>query len=373
MKIKPKDIIWEITNQCNKNCKYCGSKGIINCGPDASLNEIDKIITEIISVEPNVVTISGGEPGSVVERTIGAAKKFKAAGIKAVSIVSNGHNHRNFIRCADIDALGISINSAEDIDHWDDLMSCNKDDDINLHKEFGPDGKITVITNFGKHNICEFYTIASFIKRNNCMWQIQLTNGEFLLKSSEIKFLYNLIRKEILPEKYCGVVLADNLQIKHECDAGISSIGITYDGYVISCLSKRSWGNIEKNKDHNLLNNKLKYIWSSRLFNEERFGCADCCRTGIEYPADIDSEYIPVIKYREIETTYTPIELHPTITSDKKPFNNEQILLYGVYNLHPFDTIYPEIDRQPSVYTYSVVNPLDYTLTTGSLNDSIKK
>jgi hypothetical protein len=59
-------------------------------------------------------------------------------------------------------------------------------------------------------------------------------------------------------------------------------MSITYNGDVVSCLSKRSWcSEIEVVGD--LIIGDLKTLWETR-FHDERFGKCKCCRDCIKYP-----------------------------------------------------------------------------------------
>lgn len=59
MNIKLREIIWEITPKCNKNCDYCGSKSILKENP-LDQSKLFEIAIQISKYNINEVTLSGG-------------------------------------------------------------------------------------------------------------------------------------------------------------------------------------------------------------------------------------------------------------------------------------------------------------------------
>ena len=92
----PKEILWEFTLKCNKNCCYCGSKDILK----KELEEHEKngyetigqigIAMYITEVHPDEVTITGGEPSCEYEELVKSVEILYKAGIK-VKILTNGN------------------------------------------------------------------------------------------------------------------------------------------------------------------------------------------------------------------------------------------------------------------------------------------
>lgn len=58
----PLVINWNINGQCQNNCKYCFSKDYVNIPARISKLQLDNIITQIKTLSPLLVVISGGEP-----------------------------------------------------------------------------------------------------------------------------------------------------------------------------------------------------------------------------------------------------------------------------------------------------------------------
>jgi MoaA/NifB/PqqE/SkfB family radical SAM enzyme len=388
MKLKPKEILWEVTNKCNKNCLYCGSKDTINNPNIKELSTRDKkaMALNIVKLGPEEITFTGGEPGCVADEVIYLAKMMSEK-VKS-KVITNGYNIHNFISESTISAIGWSINSTEDISAAETLMNTIGFQDI--QKELGFGGKITVVTNFGNHNIFQFKKLFDFIKEHHCYWQLQLTEGAGLTLTKEgILHLYDLINQYCVPCNDMGFCLADDLQITHKCSAGIHGIGITCDGYVTSCLSKRSWSKVETT-EANLVNLKtyqsLSDIWASDYFNKERFGDdCECCRSKIQYP-NVPFDYVPVMKMRldtPVVTTTNPADgLKPWGFPTKIPNdgpNNPIIIMYGISPATPkspmpypwgeikvYSVGDPNLDTKfkpydPSVaYRYGISTPRDY-------------
>lgn len=228
-----KEILWEVTLNCNKGCKYCGSKEAMKNFKDCSSSERMKICDEIISLKPQSIDLTGGEPSSLPQDELYAIiSKLSDAGIET-KILTNGNlfNLSNINEiCSKVKCIGYSINEENDIAEFHQRYN---------HPAFK---KTTMITNFGTHNIGLFDELAK-TATNFSGWQIQLTIAESLsLDLEEIKsFLKNI-------EKYKGnpftqIILADNLTAG-KCEAGNKTCGILSNGDIVPCLSYRGWNNM---------------------------------------------------------------------------------------------------------------------------------
>ena len=319
-------MLWEITPQCDKGCSYCGSKDILKkkplCGKD--LLNIAKQIGEY-GVEE--VTLTGGEPGVLAENNpklfseiISILESYEVK-IKAVTY---GKLIEVLVE-VDVDkfdVFGVSINLPQDMS--DAYLSYNNN--------------ITMITNFGKHNIWDFDKLAEHAEEFNC-WQIQLTMGDELLGPDGIMHLRNKI-------KDCPIntiiMPADNLQVSHSCAAGINSCSITYDGDVVACLSERSYGGIKKTYGSLLdKNSSLGEIWENE-FKDTRFsGCRKCCRDCIQYPPSTDltsiMEDFVLPSNKDITLPPTSIQMYavvnPRRSNDhwREPPRSSGPMIYGVW------------------------------------------
>lgn len=274
MNYKLKDIIWEFTCKCNKNCSFCGSKDIIG-NADVSYETVDLIIQEIIQQKDlEFLTITGGEPA--IDKSLPTVvNQFNAErpDLK-IRILTNGLflESKECMSLLNYEStgLGVSVNTQKDIKELEDLVK-------NAH-EFK--NKITMITNFGNHNINDFLYLKEF-SSNFGLWQVQLTiDDELQLNQDKIKTLLNYL--DITENGSTQIVRADNFN-DLPCSAGKESCSITYKGEVIPCLSFRSWrktldvqGVIDKSGD-------LTDIWNNKFEKYRTSKCA-CCKdiTGVK-------------------------------------------------------------------------------------------
>lgn len=313
-------ILWQFTLKCNKNCKYCGSKDVINFqGQD----QIDKIYIakQIAELKPKEVTITGGQPSCNMDTLIECVKILNNANIK-VKILTNGNLFKEYWAVNYREALypmiygyGLSINTLEDIQDVEDnknwlVYSC-----------FIPIEKTSIVTNFGKHNIGIFNNIAKFAARYNC-WQVQLTIGNDLqLDLSEIKELKKNILQLKRLNKIINVVQADNI-VCGRCGAGTHGCSICFNGDVIPCLSYRSWKK-DLNVQGNVFNQNLKDIWQNqfKFFRNREF--FPCCKSisGIEKVNNQQDNKSVFEKYPNIYPNY------PTEYPNIQP---PVVVVYGV-------------------------------------------
>lgn len=290
MNFELNQILWEFTLNCNKMCKYCGSRNILNKEEKSKYTK-EQIAKYITKVKPKTVTITGGEPSCELEELRKCVNILSDAGI-IVKILTNGNlfdkvTDVNDVLYSKVKQYGLSINTIEDVDY------------ANEHNYLKWKDKTTCITNFGTHNIDNFNEIWKFARRCS-LWQVQLTMGnEFQL---DINQIYNLNKRiDLLNDRYSKVsismkelpeiedsefkewaekfteriIKADNFNC-NECMAGKTVFSITYNGYIIPCLSYRSW-----KSDLNIQGEvkDIVDIWENGFkFNRTR-NFIPCCKT----------------------------------------------------------------------------------------------
>ncbi len=145
-----KEIIWEITDNCNQGCSYCGSKDIINKTP-IDLKKIYHISKEISEYSPDEINISGGNPLLVpFEVYSNVIKMFKNVGITC-KLIMNPFNI-------------VNKDSENTIELFDWIgLSVNTPSELFAAKKFNHLHKTTIITNFNKQNIFNFKDIEKFV------------------------------------------------------------------------------------------------------------------------------------------------------------------------------------------------------------------
>jgi MoaA/NifB/PqqE/SkfB family radical SAM enzyme len=352
-KIKLKEIIWEITAKCDNCCSYCGSKE--NWNKEINYEIIDKIVERIHEYPPEEINLSGGDPLLIdIDKLKEIVDKFNQKNIKTKIIINpkslpnrelNFYQKLSFFYC-----IGLSINNKEELD-----ISKN----INNY-QIGKNKfeKTTIITNFNIDNIFLFDDIAKFIKKNKLMWQIQYTMYK---NKNDIKAIYNnnsafeyLKNKinEFAKNNTNNIILADNMTADI-CTAGINSVGITYDGKVIPCLSMRSWSN--KIETYDLLKFSLKQIWESG-FKKQRFGQFECCKDNCKNKIIRECNNFNINIEKKIEE-YIPIK----IESPSYPFIPQQPPLVTFYGVFPKVTAYAVFPNNNKIYIYGVKFNTSYT------------
>jgi MoaA/NifB/PqqE/SkfB family radical SAM enzyme len=277
MKLKLKEIIWEVTGKCNNGCTYCGSKELWK--QDVNENIIKKIADSIAEYPPEEIDISGGDPLLVNIAThqyiIDKLSKTKCKILVNPRSLSNTLNNSDQLKILNLYShVGVSINTQEELELWKEFLNKNPHRNI----------KFTVITNFNLTNFFLFDEFAKSIGRDT-LWQIQFTMYSSKDKQQQLA-IYNhpqavkQLNDNIAKHPDLKLIFADNCN-HGACFAGLSTIGILSDGEVVPCLSMRAWSNdITKYSEGNVLKTKLKEIWYSG-FKANRFeefkSCKDLC------------------------------------------------------------------------------------------------
>lgn len=341
--LKLKEIIFEITLACNKECGFCGSKKYLRheeTYAEADRNaHILRVAEAISEYPPEEIVFSGGEPGMVDPNTLKKAIWFLRKAGCNVKAVTNGLLIKNGLY-KEFDWVGLSVNSQEEADEWDKYFTHN--DGIN---------KITIVTNFGKHNIWEYNIIKALINGLDCIWQIQLTDGELALPIDGV----DVLKDKIKNTTGIKIVEADNLQDQHTCTAGWYSCGILENGDVVPCLSMRSWKD-DIPVEGNVLKTPLKDIWETgfrdRRFNGNEESCRDCFFYPVKPKSDSleDSleELLKNAKKSKIDLTSPPLPNQPIQIPSRYPSPPEPIIMmYAVFDERNYD----DINIKPTITT----------------------
>lgn len=370
---KLSEVIWEITGRCENACDYCGSKEGWNEEIDnEKIVDIAGKIADYLS--DGDVNISGGDPLLVPQLTHQQVVQWLKEKNNKVKIIVNPKSfkdRKDLIGGDGIldlyDLIGISINSVEELNLIKDI-------------EKYPFGKITIITNFNIFNVWEYDLIEEFVNKTNLTWQIQYTMSNEKAKTiynnkSAKEFLFGKITKSF--EKKTKLLLADNLN-NGSCGAGKSSIGILSNGDVIPCLSMRSWCDLNKVFQGNILKESLEDIWENQ-FKEYRFGEFECCKDLCNSPYDYTPEVLKTLLGKPIDS---PKDKFPPFIPYEPKYppmipmypQQGQTMLYGVQT-HPMKPFNPRneenITAAYAVYTYNQeINPETF-LTKGESNAPI--
>jgi organic radical activating enzyme len=346
--LKLKEIIWEICGQCKNGCPTCGSKDVWGAPIDETKK---KKITVIIALyPPESIVISGGDPLLVSKDThVYITDVLKKKNVTCKIII----NPKSFINLERVDktilslyeVVGVSINSIEDITLFNNRFHRGE---VDLKK------KITVITNFNLSNIFSFDDIKNFVKDNDLSWQIQYTVFKeeknplaIYNNKGSVEYLTKHIKQAI--DEKLKVITADNMNCG-PCWAGKHTLGITYDGDVVPCLSMRSWvEDIKSVSQGNLLTclaedrdqierlmfeaSPLQFIWENE-FKSYRFKKFKCCK---DVTKELIADYKPLSNFVKVQTIPAT---SPYIT-----------VYYGVQNVPPIVTAYSVPTEVIAVYS----------------------
>lgn len=274
-KIKLNEIIWEITNRCDNNCAYCGSSGVTS--QDAPVNII-RIASAIAEGKPRKVNISGGDPlqvdPDVLQKVVDI---LHGAGIQVTVLLNpKSLQKQPQFNLAMFDVLGLSVNTLEELTIAHTLSDIVQDRQwFNTHT--------TIVTNFNVTNVALVPSIAAFIKGVHKCWQVQYTMYKDATDPNALYNSGNSQSKELLEQllskaaEDVNIVLADNAN-GGGCSAGVSSLGILYNGDIVPCLSMRSWHpDLGATVQGNIFDASLKTFWEQR-FVEYRFEDSICCK-----------------------------------------------------------------------------------------------
>lgn len=316
--IKLKEVIWEITPECNNGCTYCGSKEttrIRTPGPETIKSICNAIASYLHGGEVN---ISGGDPllvdYSTITYVISTLKKSNNL-VKLIVNPKSFTKKRGFPSQIELfDWVGLSVNTNEELmlveKYWDEIKAHCKG--------------VTVITNFNTSNIWMYSKLENFVNTKRLIWQIQYTmyknaSEEAIYENEDAKkFLFDKIENT---QYNTNIILADNI-IGGSCSAGMGSIGILYSGDIVPCLSFRSW-NINMTSYGNLLHCDLKTIWEMKL---STFRCNPfvCCKDHVKAPYDRQT----ILKDESLTESELYIQDIPQKIVDFNRFPN--IVMYGV-------------------------------------------
>lgn len=312
---KLKEVVVEITEQCNLNCMHCGSA----CGHQAakdelSIEEWENVLSQFSEIGVEKIVFSGGEPTlkSGFEEILLFSSKLN---IKT-GFISNGLSLfnealRKAIFRSKPFAVGLSIDGLKEVHNkvrrnersWQGLIR-----NISILQELKV--QICVVTTLHKLNYRELPKLARFLDFAGVdSWQLQLamplgrmreqanilvTEDDFGEICEQVAILRRQYPSLNIQSSDCFGVAPEN-SIRSSCwsgcTAGISSMGIDACGRAMPCLSLQDGQKHESLRDISVLE-----IWeNSNIFDfnrkflrsnvEDRSNCMGCkfldeCRGG---------------------------------------------------------------------------------------------
>lgn len=300
----PLVISWELTLECNLNCRHCGSSAGDTRKNELTLKESLAICDQFPDLAVQEVDFTGGEP-LVSPHLLPIAKRIKKLGI-LTQIITNGQlltpDYIKKIKDAGISHVGISIdgvNKTHDyIRGYDGLLQQILKAIENLHKAELP---VTVLTTVNALNLHELPAILEILKTAGInRWQIQpifpigrsLDNNDIQLTDQTYLQFGEFVKNTASEAKTTGVKIetADSYGYFTDydprefpwrgCPAGLVTCGITSDGKIKGCLSlpdNQTEGDLRKNDLWNIWFSPEAFLYN-RKFTKQDAGpnCATC-------------------------------------------------------------------------------------------------
>ena len=307
-KLVPNNTVIETTLNCNMNCIHCGSAAGKNRGDELTLNEFNKLFSDLSDLNCKLVTLMGGEP-FLRKDWYDLAKSAKNNGMN-VTFISNGwlidDKVIDKLRKIDPYAIAISVDGATPETH-DTIRKVNgsfekcKEVLNKLTKENLP---ATVITTVHKLNFKELPHMRDFLVNKNIVWQLQiadtigrfpkklhLTKQEFYALSlfiASTRQQYSMKEMPITGAHCIGYnsKVLPNMTLFPKwmgCQAGISGLGIQSNGGVKGCLSlpdKYVEGNIRKRSIIDIWNDPDFCSYNRKFKVEDLEGECKNCKYG---------------------------------------------------------------------------------------------
>jgi len=279
---KLREVVIEMTTQCNLNCIHCGS----GCGHQADIGELsteewESVLFQLSELGAEKVVFSGGEPTlkAGFERVLLLAGKL---GVK-VGFISNGlfpfsELLREAMCVSNPFAVGLSIDGLKETHNmvrrnkksWQGLMQ-----NVSLLQKLNI--QICVVTTLHKLNYRELPRLANFLNLAEIdSWQLQLAmpagrmmeQSKLLITEEDFKDICNEVL--LLKSQFPGMNiqsadcfgLAPENSIRSDCwtgcTAGISSMGIDACGSIMLCLSLQSF-----KRHENIRDKPISEIWET--------------------------------------------------------------------------------------------------------------
>jgi len=336
-RIRLENLTLEITSNCPLRCEFCSS----NVGKcqlmSYSLEEVKRIVDEVLSLGCKDISISGGEP-LVHPEILEIAKYVKDKGI-CLRIYTSGNMFYGRsvgplssllvrdLKTTGVDRLIFSIHGG-DSDLHDSVTNVkgsfkNLLDSIRIANDFGLKTELHFVVT--KKNYKEFPKIYSIAKQLNVglvrilrlvpqgagattksMLELDINETE------EFRSIINsFLNDPVVPIRIGSHYSILGFENGNVCTAAVKKASILPDGYMVPCSSMKE--DIFKREENNIREHSIKEIWyNSSLFVETRLSlekilntpCSRCpyfktCHGGC--PAQ------RILAYRSVESGPDPL------------------------------------------------------------------
>lgn len=301
----PKQVVWELTLQCNLHCIHCGSSAGTPRPNELTVQESTRLTNDLSALNTEEVCLMGGEP-FLKQGWHTIAQAVTNAGMKLL-LISNGYaiTTYTFTKLIALDpyAVATSLDGATSATH-DRIRGVNGSHQkvLEFLSRLTTAGlPTTVITTVNKLNFAELPALKNFLLDKHIAWQVQtaapegrfkkkyaLSTEEFYAVGLFLATLRKHYTKEELPVigAHCFGYHSQHLPSLGlaptwtGCQAGISTLSIKSNGDVIGCLSiphAYSEGNIREKSLIDIWNDPDSFAYN-RTFTTTHLGdnCNRC-------------------------------------------------------------------------------------------------
>lgn len=303
-KLRPLNVVWETTLNCNMKCMHCGSSAGVKRRKELTTNEVLHLCEELNSLGTNLITMMGGEPFLRKDWNI-IANHIKELGME-FTIISNGflinENIISQLRQLNPYTVAISIDGGKAGTHEKirgvkgSFEKCKKCLELLRNENI----EASVITTVHKQNYIELPIMRDFLLNKGIAWQIQMATpiGRFqksqMLSKEEFYSvaLFIASTRKKYSSKELPVLGAHNFGYYSKvlpnimlfpwvgCQAGLSTIGIQSDGHIKGCMSLPDTfieGNIRNRSIIDIWNDPNSFVYNRKFKEEDLNGhCRDC-------------------------------------------------------------------------------------------------
>jgi len=329
-------VSWRITDKCNLKCKYCDLADNLPAFSKENINYA-RIISELSSIKPRVVNISGGEP-TLVPELPDIVRKIKSTWNPFIRIVHNGTNLKKASSVFPfIDRLVISLDGAGAVNSLNRGIDGDKViSDVGAVMDKASQHNVNVAFNcvVTTKNVSGIRELAEKIRSTSTDILLSLmpvlpADGEIsIINKPEImqKFLddYQSLRKEGFRVAHIfDPVLRHQNWKRIDCYNQFFILRVNTAGMITSCamnslnmpvLTKGIGWLFSKNGIKRKADRLRKFV-SNGLLNKTDFGCSTMCNCEgwldllfLGKESDSLPVYTPVLKGRLSEEDYRNVD-----------------------------------------------------------------
>lgn len=320
----PRVGVWELTLQCNLNCRHCGSRAGKARSDELTLPEARRLCRELAELKCRYLTLSGGEPLLRKDWPL-IAETLVDLGI-TTGMISNARcwtdEIAKTVKTVGLESVAFSVDGFKEAHEYQRRIPGQWDEVFRAIDSAVKAGvRTSVVTTINDRNLRELEALRELLREHGVLrWQLQFAtptgnmadNRGLLMKPQDILYAVPLIAKmcrdgqrpKVYPGHDVGYYGEPEEELRDPkatipfwtgCSAGCSVIGIESNGNIKGCLSlPSSLNNVDSFIEGNIRDASLREIWFrkgafayNRQFTVEQLGgfCRTCdyndiCRGG---------------------------------------------------------------------------------------------